>query len=136
MQISLPAMILASWLLATAGALAQTTPEFTATCKDGTSYSGATKSGACKGHGGVNAWQTPAAGAAGAPATTTTPKTPSTTAAAQKPPAPGQVWVNTESKIYHCAGSKWYGNTKHGAYMSAGEATAKGYRLAKGEACS
>jgi len=51
---------------------------------------------------------------------------------------PGQVWVNTSSKTkaYHCQGSKWYGTTKQGKYMSAADAQAAGYHAAKGEKCS
>jgi hypothetical protein len=51
---------------------------------------------------------------------------------------PGQVWVNTGSKTkaYHCQGSKWYGTTKQGKYMSTSDAQAAGYHAAKGEKCS
>ena len=31
---------------------------------------------------------------------------------------PGMVWVNTESHTYHKQGSRWYGRTKKGKYMS------------------
>jgi hypothetical protein len=31
-------------------------PVVTATCKDGSAFSGTTRSDACKGHGGVNSW--------------------------------------------------------------------------------
>jgi hypothetical protein len=44
------------------------TPAVTATCKDGTPFSGTTRSGACRGHGGVQTWDT-AAPSATAPAT-------------------------------------------------------------------
>ena len=45
--------------------------------------------------------------------------------------APGSVWVNTDTKIYHKAGDRWYGKTKHGKYMTESEAIAAGYRAAK-----
>lgn len=38
------------------------------------------------------------------------------------------VWVNTQSRIYHFAGTKNYGNTKSGAYMCETDATAEGDR--------
>ena len=43
------------------------------------------------------------------------------------------VWANLESKIYHFAGNKTYGNTKSGAYMCESDATAQGMRAAKNE---
>jgi hypothetical protein len=49
----------------------------------------------------------------------------------QKPPHPGMVWVNTNSKVYHTAGSKYYGNTKHGKWMTAAEAQKAGYKASK-----
>jgi hypothetical protein len=47
----------------------------TALCKDGTSYSGKSKRGACSGHDGIKEWY----GAAGAPASATAATTPATT---------------------------------------------------------
>ncbi|HEX7340324.1 MAG TPA: hypothetical protein VF271_10390 [Rhodanobacteraceae bacterium] len=47
----------------------------------------------------------------------------------------GKVWVNTDSKVYHCSGSKLSGNTKQGEYMSESQAKAKGYRPSNGRAC-
>ncbi|WIG55194.1 MAG: hypothetical protein OJF61_000980 [Rhodanobacteraceae bacterium] len=127
-----------------------------ATCKDGTSWSGKSKSGACRGHKGVKSWGDEAAAAAtpaAAPAPTAAPAAPtapapvshrtSTTASAggaMGSPAPGggagKVWVNTESKTYHCQGTKWYGTTKHGEYMTEAQAKAQGYHADHGKACS
>ena len=45
------------------------------------------------------------------------------------------VWVNTNSGIYHCPNTQWYGNTKSGKYMTQTEAQAKGYRPAYGAVC-
>ena len=130
----------------------------TGQCKDGSYSSQASKKGACKGHKGVKEWYaaagTPpaaaapaAAPAAAAPAAAATPaaaaatskkgaSAPAATAAAGG--GPGQVWVNTgsKSKAYHCQGSKWYGTTKQGKYMSAPDAQAAGYHAAKDEKCS
>jgi len=41
-----------------------------------------------------------------------------------------RVWVNTNSGVYHCPGTRWYGNTKEGQFMSQREAQAKRYRPA------
>lgn len=43
------------------------------------------------------------------------------------------VWVNLDSKIYHFAGYKDYGNTKTGAYMCERDTAAGGFRAAKNE---
>jgi S1-C subfamily serine protease len=49
-----------------------------------------------------------------------------------QPPSdsPDTVWVNTETGIYHRQGSRYYGHTKHGKYMSEKDAVAKGYHPA------
>jgi hypothetical protein len=44
----------------------------------------------------------------------------------------GLVWVNTETKVYHKEGSRYYGRTKKGKYMTEGEAMKAGARSAKG----
>jgi hypothetical protein len=134
----------------------------TGLCNDGSYWTGASKSGACRGHKGVKTWYaasaaapTPAATptapppAAAAPASapapaaamTPAPKTKAATAtgAAKTPAAgggPGMVWVNTSTKVYHCYGTKYYGTTKAGAYMSEADAKAKGAHPDAGKPCS
>lgn len=48
----------------------------------------------------------------------------------------GKVWVNTTTKTYHCEGSKHYGKTKAGEYMSEADAKTKGNKAVKGKACA
>jgi hypothetical protein len=72
------------------------------------------------------------------PAASATPKTAKKTAPApQASQAPGGgkglVWVNTETHVYHKEGSRWYGRTKHGKYMSEADATKEGDKPAKNE---
>lgn len=45
------------------------------------------------------------------------------------------VWVNTNSGVYHCPNTRWYGNTKSGKYMAQKEAQAQGHRPAHGAVC-
>ena len=52
-------------------------------------------------------------------------------AAAATPPTKGMVWVNTESKVFHKEGSRWYGKTKQGKWMTQEDAIKEGYRAAK-----
>ena len=47
----------------------------------------------------------------------------------------GKVWVNTTSKAYHCEGTKYYGKTKAGEYMSEANAKAKGFHADHKKAC-
>jgi hypothetical protein len=107
-----------------------------ATCKDGTSFTGAKRSGACRGHGGVQSWGAREATTIpmSAPAQGTPPA--STSRRAASPPAgDGQVWVNTDSHVYHCPGRRWYGKTKQGSYMSESQAQAQGAKPDHGKAC-
>jgi hypothetical protein len=57
-----------------------------------------------------------------------------TTEEAANPPAPGgghgQVWVNTETGVYHREGSRFYGTTKKGKYMTEQDAIQAGYKPA------
>jgi hypothetical protein len=43
------------------------------------------------------------------------------------------VWVTLTSKIYHFGGTRYYGNTKNGAYMCENDTAAAGMRAAKNE---
>lgn len=135
----------------------------TGLCRDGTYWTGATKRGACHGHKGVQEWYASAAGtvssgaassgtapqaSAPAPAAAAPASTPATAAAAPKSAstapratqapgaAPGLVWVNTSSKVYHCPTDRWYGKTKNGQYMSEADAIAQGDRADHGKACA
>ena len=127
----------------------------TGLCKDGSYSSDATKKGACARHGGVKEWYateeakpaaTPAAAAAppkkeaatsakeAAAPTKTSANTPAATPAAGG--GSGKVWVNSASKVYHCEGTKWYGTTKKGEYMTEVQAKAAGNHADHGKACS
>ncbi len=46
-----------------------------------------------------------------------------------------KVWVNINSGVYHCPGTRWYGKTKQGTYMTQAEAQKKGNRPAYGKVC-
>jgi hypothetical protein len=156
MKLSLASLALAAGLIASSTAFAQAPAAApsgaTGLCKDGSYTSNETKKGACAGHKGVKDWfgakaaaeqaPTKAAASASAPAvaaTTTAPAAakaaaPSTAAAAGG--GPGQVWVNTRSKVYHCQGTKYYGKTKQGEYMTEAAAKAAGNHADHGKACS
>ena len=152
--------VVAAALMAAPGVYAQQAAapaSMTLQCNDGTSVTVTTTKGACRGHKGVNksasgsssatstkaatpAAAAPAATPAAAPAAASKSTAASKSAPAATPAAgggAGQVCVNTSSKTkaYHCQGSKWYGTTKQGKYMSTADAQAAGYHAAKGEKC-
>lgn len=52
-----------------------------------------------------------------------------------QPASSTRVWVNPSSNVYHCPGSRYYGNTKKGRYVSESEAIAGGNRPAYGARC-
>ena len=150
----------------------------TGLCKDGTYSTASSKSGACRGHQGVQTWYAapadksstgkastkpaPAATPASAPTpSSASPAPPAKQQAHTSSPAPtpapaspasttkqsshttvqapgggaGKVWLNTDSNVYHCPGSQYYGKTKAGAYMSEADAKAKGAHPDHGKAC-
>ena len=82
--LALPLALVAGLLLSVGVGQAQSTGTVTATCKDGTSVTGAKRSGACRGHGGVQSWGTAAAsGGLTNPATEPASNSASTKGAAQ-----------------------------------------------------
>jgi hypothetical protein len=58
---------------------------------------------------------------------------PSEASAKARCPGATVVWVNAQSKIYHFAGTKNYGNTKAGSYMCESDASTEGDRASKTE---
>jgi len=42
-----------------------------------------------------------------------------------------QVWVNTATGIYRYPGTRWYGKTSQGKFMTEKDAVAQGYRAAR-----
>lgn len=153
MKSTLACLLFVGATLASGGAYAQAASApagSTGLCKDGSYTSNDTKKGACAGHKGVKEWYaaapaaktaapapaaTPAPAAAPAPAATTA-KIAAPAQAAAPGGGPGQVWVNTSSKVYHCQGTKYYGKTKQGEYMTEAAAKAAGDRPDHGKACS
>jgi hypothetical protein len=82
----------------------------------------------------------PASKPAAAPTAATPPGAPGSSTPASKPtaaqePRPaasgGMVWVNTVSGVYHKPGSRYYGKTKHGKYMTEADAIKAGYHAAQ-----
>jgi hypothetical protein len=136
----------------------------TGQCNDGSYTTTATKKGACRGHQGVKTWfatssapaapSTPATAPVAAPAPT--PAASPTPAPAPKAPAqastprasshptgtpapgggPGLVWLNTSTNVYHCSGTRYYGTTKAGKYVTEADAKAAGAHADHGKACS
>jgi hypothetical protein len=150
MKVLIASAMIAAGLIVSVTSNAQAPAGSTGECKDGTYTSAESKRGACAGHGGVKTWNSSTAPVK-AQAPTMAPASPATAAPAPSPvkgmatpvaatPAagggPGQVWVNTKSKVYHCSGDKWYGKTKQGEYMTEAAAKAAGSRADHGKACS
>ena len=138
-------------------AVAQAPAGSTGVCKDGTYTNAPSKKGACRGHKGVQTWlaadtggtsgkaekaakasKAEAAAPAAAPAPAKAPRThESASTMAQAPGGgPGMVWVNSATNVYHCAGTRYYGKTKAGSYMTEAEAKAKGAHADHNHPCS
>jgi len=133
----------------------------TGECTDGSYTSAKTQARGCLKHGGVKTWfgaEGPTAAATGSAGPTTThaataaapqaagptivkaaaPRAEASapgTSPAQAPTNPSDVWVNLSTKAYHCPGTKYYGTTKHGKYMSEADAKAAGFHPSYGKAC-
>jgi hypothetical protein len=155
MKIFTRLLTVAAGLLAVNVALAQAPAGSTGQCKDGTYTTAPSKKGACRGHKGVQTWYAASAAPAAAPmvAKTAAPAAPPTapmTAPAKAPAkhesmapmqqaaggGPGMVWENTSTKVYHCPGTRYYGKTKEGKYMSEADAKASGAHADHGTACN
>ncbi len=97
----------------------------TALCNDGSFSQSKQKRGACSRHNGVKIWygqktksnfkQTPK-------------KSPIAHNSAPYVQEETMVWVNLNSGIFHCQGSRWYGKTKRGQSMPQTQALAKKYK--------
>jgi hypothetical protein len=46
-----------------------------------------------------------------------------------------RVWANTKSRVYHCPGSRYYGNSSAGEWMTEAAAMKAGYRGAYNKRC-
>ncbi|HMG01999.1 MAG TPA: DUF3761 domain-containing protein [Edaphobacter sp.] len=80
----------------------------------------------------------PAAPMSAAPAPAAAPKASQRTTMATAAPGggPGLVWLNSDSNVYHCTGSQYYGKTKQGSYMSEADAKAKGAHADHNHPCT
>jgi len=129
----------------------------TGQCADGSYTTAKTQARGCLKHGGVKTWfggeasasapaaaaaaPAPAPAAAAGPTVVKTKSAPARATApgttpAQAPTNPTDVWVNLSTKAYHYPGTKYYGATKHGKYMSEADAKAAGFHASYGKACS
>jgi hypothetical protein len=77
-------------------------------------------------------WQQSApASTPGAPATPRAGEYTTELAARARCPSDTIVWANTPTRIYHYSGTRYYGQTRRGAYMCEADARAAGYRATR-----
>ena len=77
----------------------------------------------------------PVANASSAGSTKATPKAAASATTEAPGGGAGKVWINTKSNTYHCHGTKFYGKTKEGEYMTETDAKAKRAHADHGKAC-
>lgn len=128
-----------------AAALAGSARAQSVTCRDGTVLSGANSGRMCVAHGGLPPGTSgnpsryarqPADASQPVQQPRTAPRDVPQGANAAPGGGPSQVWVNTSSKAYHCPGTRYYGKTKQGEYMTEVAAKAAGAHAAGGRTCS
>ena len=122
----------AALITASAIMMGQVPQGATGQCKDGSYTTSPIRSIACRGHEGVHSWF--AGGVVQGPAADTPKNTsPSETGAAET--GRTRVWLNTATKVYHCPGTRYYGKTRQGTYMTEAAARADGAHADHNHAC-
>ncbi len=125
-----------------AAGLAGTAHAQSVTCRDGPVLTGVNAQRMCVAHGGLPQADAVGRGNPFAPDSpadrvrSTRPTSPGQQAALAPGGGPGQVWVNSSSKVYHCQGDRYYGKTKRGEYVTEVAAKAAGAHGVGGKACS
>jgi hypothetical protein len=127
----------------------RTWPQFLAQCRTGQSSAASSSGGFAPAPASVPApapasqsgslfpwWQSsnPASAPAsnvGAPAALQAGQYTTELAARARCPSDTVVWVNTPTRIYHYSGTRYYGQTRRGAYMCEADARAAGYRATR-----
>ena len=64
-----------------------------------------------------------------------TKATPPSAKAEQPKALQTRVWVNKDTKVYHCPGSIYYGKTRNGEFMEEAQARGYGNRAVEGKGC-